>query len=129
WPLSAGLQATVNWVTEARGGERLPAEDALKLAGQLSLTRQLADGVGVAVVPGVLVNPAEDTSGEPLLVTVGLAGRWRFAGNLSVVAEWVPIVAGYTRTATFGNDNRFDTWGSGLEIATGGHVFQIVLTN
>lgn len=128
-PVGVGVQGAVNWVTEQRAGARLPAGDALKFTGQVSLTRALADGLGVAVVPGILINPAEDEPDEPPLLTVGLAGRWRFTGNLSVIGEWVPIVSGYTRTATFGNDNRFDSWGGGLEIATAGHVFQIVVSN
>ncbi len=129
WPVAAAAHATLNWITEERPGRSRSADEVLKLAAQLSLARELSDGLGVAVVPGVLLNPAEDVAGEPLLVTVGLAARWRFAGRLSLVGEWVPIVSGYTRTTTFGNDNRFDAWGGGLEIATGGHVFQIVLTN
>jgi hypothetical protein len=41
----------------------------------------------------------------------------------------VPILSGYTETFTVGNFNRFDSWGGGIEIATGGHVFQIVVSN
>ena len=39
------------------------------------------------------------------------------------------IPSGFNRSRTFGEENRFDSWGTGLEIAVGGHVFQIVVTN
>jgi hypothetical protein len=130
WPVTVAAQGTVNWITEERPPSTFePDGQDLKFAGQVSLTRALTDGLGVAVVPGVLLNAAEEVEAEPVLVTVGLAARWRFTRSMAVVAEWVPIVSGYTRTTTFGNDIRFDTWGTGLEIATGGHVFQIVLSN
>jgi len=63
------------------------------------------------------------------MITLGVGGRWNFHKKLSWLIEWVPIVSGYTLTDTFGNLNRFDSWGTGLEIATGGHIFQIVLSN
>jgi hypothetical protein len=83
----------------------------------------------VAVVPGVLFNPASAEEDEGPLFTVGLGGRLNVHGSFALVGEWVPIVSGYARTNTFGNDNRFDSWAGGIEIATPGHVFQIVVSN
>lgn len=130
WPVGLSAQGTVNWVSEP------PPEDesrfrgeAFKFTGQLSLTRDFNDEVGVALVPGITFNPAENTDGEAALITLGLGARWNFYQNLALVGEWVPIVSGYTRTQTFGNDIRFDTWGGGLEISTAGHVFQIIVSN
>ncbi len=128
-PLSLAAHASVNWITEQIGDlDRLRGE-AFKVSGQLVASRELAAGLGLLLAPGVLVNPNEASGEDDVLLTVGLGGRWRFHRNLSLVAEWVPIVAGYSRTTTFGNVNRFDSWGGGLEIGVGGHVFQIVLTN
>lgn len=128
-PVSVAMNVAVNWVTEELGIEDRFSSDAFKLSGQAVVSRELGPNFGVLVAPGVLFNPAEQNPDEGPLVTIGLGGRWRFHQNLSLVGEWVPIVAGYERTTTFGNDNRFDSWGGGLEIAVGGHVFQIVLTN
>ena len=110
--------------------EELPdGAEPIKFTGQVSVTRDFNRKVGLAVVPGILINPDERTQGEDPMLTVGLGGRWRFYRSFSLVGEWVPIVSGFTRTTTFGNEIRFDSWGGGLEIATGGHVFQIVLSN
>ena len=122
WPVSLGVQAALNFITE---GE----DKATKFSAQATLARALTDRLGVAVVPGILFNAAEATDDEDPLVTLGLGGRWTFWRNVSLVGEWVPIVSGYTETFTEGTFNRFDSWGGGIEIATGGHVFQIVASN
>ncbi len=129
WPVSLSLQGAVNWVTEEPTVADRYSSDAFKFSLQATASRQLTAGLGVAVVPGFITNPVESTDGEDALVTLGLAGQWNFHRNLSVVAEWVPIVTGYTRSTTFGNDIRFDSWGGAFQITTGGHVFQIVLSN
>lgn len=130
WPLGVSVHGTVNWIsgTPPEGESRLRGE-AFKLSGQLSLARVLGDRFGVLVVPGVLLNPAEDIDGEQALVTLGLGGRATVYHNITVFGEWVPILSGYVKTRTLGNLNRFDSWGAGVEITTGGHVFQIVVTN
>ena len=132
-PAGVAAQVALNWVSESPGGdEGRFRSDAFKVTGQVSLTRQLGR-VGVAVVPGITLNPVEEVEGEDPLITVGLGGRWTVAqlarSRLSLIGEWAPIVSGYTRTTTFGNDIRFDSWGGGLEISIGGHVFQIVVSN
>lgn len=129
WPVAASLQTAVNWQSEKPPGRSRLRSEAFSYSAQFTLARTLGRVLGVAVVPGVLLNPAPEASGDGPLVTVGIAGRLHVAGNMALVSEWVPIVAGYVQTTTFGNANRFDSWAGGLEIATGGHVFQIVLSN
>lgn len=130
-PLSISIQSSLNWVAEKPNDpdlDRLRGE-AIKFSTQASFTRKFFDQVGLAFVPGVLVNADENIDNEDVLITLGLGARWNFHKRLSWMIEWAPIVSGYTLTDTFGNLNRFDTWGTGLEIATGGHTFQIVMTN
>jgi hypothetical protein len=132
-PLGIAAQVAVNWVSEDPGTDESRLRgDALKLTGQVALTRAIGRA-SVAVVPGITLNPAEHVSGEDPLLTIGLGGRWTFTQlartRFSVVGEWVPIVSGYTRTTTFGNDIRFDSWGGGVEISIGGHVFQVIVSN
>ncbi|MEX2401427.1 MAG: DUF5777 family beta-barrel protein [Rhodothermales bacterium] len=128
-PLSLALRGAVNWITEQTGEEDRWQSESFKVSGQAVLSRELSRNLGVLVAPGLLVNQDAREDGEGLLVTVGVGGRWRFHRNLSLVAEWVPILTGYMRSVSFGNVNRFDSFGGGLEIAVGGHVFQIVATN
>ena len=129
WPIGVSLQTSFNFVSQENPNKKRFARERFKTTVQLSLTRQVGDRLGLALVPGILLNPGEDVDGEDQLVTLGAGARYRFTRQLSVIGEWVPIVSGFTRTITFGNDIRFDSWGGGLEIATAGHVFQIVVTN
>lgn len=128
-PVSLAAQAAVNWITEKSPGFDRFDPDAFKYSGQVVISRDFGGKVGLLAAPGILVNQVEGESGDDVLLTLGLGARWRFHRNLSLLAEWVPILTGYERTSTLGFQNRFDSWGGGLEIAVGGHVFQIVITN
>jgi hypothetical protein len=103
--------------------------ERLTYAGQMIFTRELTPRIGVTMTPGVLLNPVVEETGESAHLTVGLGARWRFYQNLSWLAEWTLIPRGFNETTIFGVENRFDSWGTGLEIAVGGHIFQIVVTN
>jgi len=128
-PVNVAFQGSINWITEKIPGKSRFRDDAVKAAGQAVISRAVSDRIGVALVPGMLLNPSSDSHGEDPLFTLGLGGRWQFHHNISLVGEWVPIVTGYIRTTTFGNENRFDSWGGGIEFATSGHIFQIIVTN
>jgi len=130
-PLSLSVQTGINWISDKPpdpGDNRFRGE-TLKFSAQITATKLLFDKFGVAFVPGILFNPDEDQDDEGPMITLGLGARWNFHKRLSWSFEWVPIVSGYTLTDTFGNFNRFDSWGTGFEVATGGHSFQIVLSN
>ena len=130
-PFNLSWQGTVNWVAEAPSDpddSRFRSE-VLKYTLQVSASRKFGDQFSVLLVPGILFNPDEDVDGEDPYITLGLGGRWNFHNHMSVFAEWVPVLSGFELSTTFGNLNRFDSWGTGFEIATGGHVFQILLTN
>ena len=130
WPLGVSIHGTTNWISERppEGEDRL-REEALKFTGQVSLARKFGDRFGLLFVPGVLLNPTVSDPNEDLLVTLGVGGRARVYNNIHLIGEWAPIVSGFTRSRTFGNENRYDSWGGGLEIAVGGHVFQITIGN
>lgn len=129
WPVGVSVQTSLNYVSQNLPHKDRFARERFKTTIQLSMTRQIGERLGLAVVPGILLNPAEDLDGEPQLFTVGLGGRYTLTRSLALIGEWTHIASGFTRTLIFGNDIRFDTWGGGLEVATAGHVFQIVVTN
>lgn len=129
WPIGVSAQTSFNWVSQDIPDRDRFGKERFKTTLQVSLTRQLGDNIGLALVPGFTINPGHEVDGEDQLFTLGLGGRYRFTRTLAVVADWAPIVSGFTRTLVFGNDIRFDSFGGGLEIATAGHVFQIILSN
>lgn len=128
-PLAATLQGSVNWITEKKPGKDRLRSEAFKFALQAILSSQLREGVSVDVVPGVLFNADPEKDGEDPLITIGLGGRVHVWRSISLIGEWVPIVSGYTLTTTFGEFNRFDSWGGGIELSVGGHAFHIIVSN
>ncbi len=126
YPFSLSIQSGLNWISDepADPDDKRFRSEALKISAQVSMTKQLFEKFGVAFVPGILINPAEEQDDEGAMITLGLGARWNFNKRLSWLIEWVPIVSGYTLTDTFGNFNRFDSWGTAFEVATGGIVFK-----
>lgn len=123
-PIGLAAHGSANWLTQDPW-----REEAFKFTGQVSLTRTIADHVGLALVPGLTINPVEGQAGESPLLTLGLGARWKVQEKVALVGEWTPRLSGVTETPTFGRPSRFDTWGAGVEITTEGHVFQLVVTN
>lgn len=128
-PFAAAVQTSVNWITEKSGDENRFRSEAFKFSVQGILSSYLIEGVGVNLVPAILFNPDGNQDREDPIFTIGLAGKAHVWRSISVIGEWVPIVSGYTLTSTFGEFNRFDSWGGGIELDVGGHVFQIIGTN
>ena len=86
-----------------------------------SLSYQVTDRISLLAVPGFASNTnyfAPDSEGT---FSFGLGARARVFGDFSVIAEWVPVLAGYK--------DYINGWGLGVEQKIGGHVFQVFITN
>ena len=127
-PLSAAVQASVNWISlpGAEGASRLRSE-VLTPSLQAIVSSEVVEGYSLLFVPGIAFNPNFSVSEEDPLITLGLGGRIHLAGNIALIGEWVPIVSGFTHNSNL--NNRFDSWGGGMEIFLRGHVFQIFVSN
>jgi hypothetical protein len=121
------VQGALNWITLDLPGMSRWRSQAFKYTVQASLTRTVADRIGVAVVPGLTLNPDEGLSGEAPLVTLGLGARWKVQEKVALVGEWTPILSRPGDIVT--RSNRYGTWAAGVELTTAGHVFQIVVSN
>jgi hypothetical protein len=114
-PLSLTLHGGLSLATEG--------DDSVKLSAALSLSRQVTSRFSVMAVPAF----ASNTNYDPLALdpegtfSLGLGARYMIVKDLSVIAEWVPVLAGY-KDAENG-------WGLGLEKKIGKHVFQFFVTN
>lgn len=126
-PFGMAVQGSVNWLTRNRPGAGRWRGEAFKFTGQATFTRTVADQIGLAVVPGLTLNPSDRLSDEAPLITLGLGARWKLQEKVAVIGEWTPILSRSDRTVT--GVNRFATWSAGLEITTEGHVFQLVASN
>lgn len=126
-PIGVSLQGSLNWLTVDRPNESRWRGQAFKYTGQVTFTRTVGEALGLAVVPGLTLNPDEDVGSEAPLISLGLGARWKMQEKAALVAEWTPILSRSDRTVSA--FNRHATWSAGVELTTGGHVFQIVVSN
>ncbi|NNE69614.1 MAG: hypothetical protein HKN29_04530 [Rhodothermales bacterium] len=101
--------------------------DRLSYAGMLMLGRRFSDRLAVQVSPTVAhfntVFIARDGDGnvveeENTHIGVAVAANWRLNELFAVVIEYVPVLGGRS-------DNTTDAVSVGVDIETGGHVFQL----
>lgn len=88
---------------------------------QLILNARLGERLALGAVPTVLHNPRikDDTAGN--VFVLGLNGNVYLGSVLSLVGEW--IVAGRREGL------EHDTGSLGIQLETGGHFFQLLVTN
>jgi hypothetical protein len=120
-PLSAALAASLALTTERPGGVDLFDGDNVHFNAQLALARRLTTRLSLLCVPSFAHNTDYARPAETSTTALGLGGRFTFLENVSIVGEWIPVLAG-GKTGT-------DAWGIGIEAREGGHVFHVFATD
>ena len=92
-----------------------------RLSALLSLAYQLNDRFSFLLVPAYSTNTDFWEPSSDGTFSLGLGGRFMVFSDLSLIAEWVPRLAGYK--------DFYSGWGFGLEKKIGGHVFQVFATD
>lgn len=91
--------------------------------GQLLIARKFNSNVSFQLMPTViqrnLVPTPEDAN---LLISVGVGGRYKLTNRLALVGEYYPQIS--DKSSDFQN-----SFAIGVDIETGGHVFQLHFTN
>lgn len=122
-PLSVALRGGFDWATQKREGHDLFDGSNFKAHGALSLSHQFSRRFSILAVPAFATNTNHWDADAKTNFGLGLAARFMVLEDLSLMAEWIPVLAGYTYA---GGENG---WGLALEKKIGGHVFQVFLTN
>jgi hypothetical protein len=120
-PFSAAVNGGLSWVTQKQEGRGAFNSRNFKINAQVILSRQFNERLSVLVVPVYSSNTNHwetDTQGT---FSIGIGGRFMFLEDLSLIGEWVPVLAGYKDLA--------NGWGFGIEKKIGGHVFQFFVTD
>jgi len=98
--------------------------DRLAYTAQLLIARKFTQNLSLQLMPTyVHKNYVALDEGDNNQVAIGIGGRIKFTRSVSVNAEY------YYRVNPAGNTAYRDALGFAIDIETGGHVFQIVLTN
>jgi len=120
FPFSATLHAGGNLVTQK---EPVGAEwsGRFRFNALLSLAYQLNDRLSFLLVPAFTSNANFWEPSSEGTFALGIGGRFLVFADISVIAEWVPPLAGYK--------DLYSGWGLGVEKKIGGHVFQVFVTD
>jgi hypothetical protein len=121
FPLSAAMKFGFGLVTESRPEVDVFSSKNLKLNLQFSLSHQFSNHISVLLVPSYTSNVNHWEESSEGTFALGTGARIILFKDISFLMEWIPVVSGYQADST--------GWGAGLEVKTGGHVFQFFILN
>lgn len=100
-----------------------PFKDRLYFTSQLLISRKISPAFSLQLMPTLVHRNLTETVDHPNdVVALGVGGRLKLTNRMSLNAEYYPQV---TKKA----DGIYDALSFGVDIETGGHVFQIHVTN
>ena len=120
-PFSFTFNSGLGWVTQKQEGRGAFNSRNFKINAQVILGRQFNERFSVLVTPIYSSNTNHWEGAAQGTFAIGIGGRFMFLNDLSMIGEWVPVLAGYKDIA--------NGWGFGFEKKIGGHVFQVFITN
>ena len=98
--------------------------DRLSYSFQTILARKFSDVLSLQINPIFIhYNLVENISDKNNALAIGFAGRYKFSKRMAVTLEYGLKYNSYTA------QTYYNTAGIGWEIETGGHVFQMFITN
>jgi hypothetical protein len=104
--------------------EGFQSSDRLAYTGQLLIARKFTSGFSLQLMPTIVhKNYVPDNAGANDQMAIGVGGRIKVSRSVSLNAEY------YYRLNPDASTPYKDALGFAVDIETGGHVFQIVLTN
>jgi len=97
----------------------------LSYVHQIMIARKFGERLSVQLTPSyVHYNQVDNISDKNDTYAVGALGRYKFTKRTAFTFEYMARVNKFSRVNTY-----YDSMGIGLDIETGGHVFQVHLTN
>lgn len=120
-PVTMTFFASIARKTVEQAG--LTGVDRNAYTAQLLIARKLNDRISLQLAPTFiqrnLVPTVED---DNLLIALGIGSRYKVSNRVAIVMEYYPQLTNYS--SQFQN-----SFAVGVDIETGGHVFQLQLTN
>lgn len=120
-PFDLSLHAGGALVTQKTAGRNLGDGKNFKFHLSLSIVRKMTERLSVLLVPLYATNTRSIQSDRRGTFSLGFGGRMMIFKDISLLAEWVPVLSG--------NSEAGNGWAFGLEKKSGGHVFQFFALN
>lgn len=126
FPVTVTLIGTTNYKTSPQSSENplITASDRISYVGQILVARKFSPQLSLQV-SGVFVHrnmvyKAYENNDD---YAVGFAGRYKVSKSMALTSEY------FLRLNPTQNTPYYNSLGIGVDIETGGHVFQLVFTN
>ncbi|MEP0984172.1 DUF5777 family beta-barrel protein [Ekhidna sp.] len=121
FPVSATLFSSFARKTVEQIG--LNGIDRNTYTAQLLFARKFNSNFSFQVAPTIIQrNLVASDQDDNLLIAIGLGGRYKVSNRIAIVSEYYPVLT--DKSAQFQN-----SFALGVDIETGGHVFQLHFTN
>jgi len=100
------------------------ASDRLSFVQQIIIARKIDDKLSIQITPTMVhYNLVENLADNNDAYFLGIAGRYKISNRTAITYEYGANLLNYSES------KYYDSMGIGLDIETGGHVFQMFLTN
>jgi len=100
------------------------ASDRLSFVQQIIIARKIDDKLSIQITPTIVhYNLVENLADNNDAYFLGIAGRYKISNRTAITYEYGAKLLNYSES------KYYDSMGIGLDIETGGHVFQMFLTN
>ncbi len=103
--------------------------------GQIIIASRIDKHLSLEIVPTLshrnhvleIINTNNNTYDENDIPAIGVGGRYMFNKTLGIVADYYYIISSYRTNNPY--NNYYNALSCGIELNTGGHVFEINLSN
>jgi hypothetical protein len=114
----------VSTIDKSTPAHEIMFDSRIVYVSELLLARKMSKNISVQLMPAwIHRNTVTDGIGLNNIFSVGAAGRYKFAKRFALVAEY------YYRISVNTPGRYYNPIAVGIDIETGGHVFQLLLTN
>lgn len=106
--------------------------DRLAYVGQVLIARKFTPALSIQVMPTFVHKNAVDQNVEKNdLLAIGMGGRLKVSRSIALTSEYYLRLDAPDNTLLNQNGlpNKYNAFGLGIDLETGGHVFQILITN
>lgn len=126
FPVTVALFSSIAATTLKWDQPELPdyLSSRLSFTNQVLIARKFGNAVSIQLSPSyVHRNLVETPQDQNDVYALGIGGRVKITNRMSINAEYFYQFEGYNKSVTF------DALSVGIDLETGGHVFQFLLTN
>ena len=114
-PVSLSFKGDLGIITQEN---RQPMKDDISTLLSATVSRKFSDAVSIQLAPMYGYYSSVDVGEQRHLFALGMGSRIQFAERYALIAEYYPVLGNR-------NNNTKNAFSLGLNIQTGGHVFQL----